>query len=266
MLKIFSLVAISLCTCIPPAVSQSVMGARELGIGQAVTVLPESEWSVFANPAMLSTKHSSVSFFGIRYYGLSEVTDAAVSLQYPVSVGVVAAGLHRYGFDLFSRNRIRLAYKNEFAGFYYGFALNYSHISQGGGYGSAGALGVDVGIATSLFDRVWLGGRSTNVNQPQFGGIEDLPREFSIGMAFILSDFLLLSTDIVKDVRFPVSYRGGIEVEPIRGIVGRAGFTAEPTTYSLGFGYAAKRLKVNVAAQNHQALGISPGFDFTVLW
>jgi len=266
MLKIFSLIIISLCTCISPAVSQSVMGARELGIGQAVTVLPESEWSVFANPAMLSTKRTSVSFFGIRYYGLSELTDAAAALRYPTRIGVLAAGMHRYGFDLFSHNRIRLAYKNEFEGFYFGFALNYSHVSQGGDYGSAGAMGVDVGFATRLFDRVWLGGRSTNVNQPQFAGIEDLPREFSIGAAYVLSDFLLFSTDIVKDVRFPVSYRGGIEVEPVRGIVGRAGITTEPTTYSLGFGYTAKGLKVNIAAQNHQALGISPGFDFTVVW
>ncbi|MDZ7692644.1 MAG: hypothetical protein U5K69_16200 [Balneolaceae bacterium] len=161
--------------------SQSVLGARAIALGQASTALPDTEWSVFANPAMMNTDRRTISFFGIRYYGFSEITDMAASVNYPFKYGVLGAGAHRYGFDLFSKNRMRVTYKNAFQNFHYGAALNYSHVSQGGGYGSAGAIGVDVGIAAALFEGAWIAA-IMNINQPEDGDIDEvLPRELAVG-------------------------------------------------------------------------------------
>ena len=67
--------------------------------------------------------------------------------------------------------------------------------------------------------------------------------------------------DVVKDVRFPVSYRGGIEVNIIQELKGRVGITTEPITYSFGLGYAKDFWEINFAIQHHQLLGLSPGLD-----
>jgi hypothetical protein len=249
---------------------QSVIGARELAVGQATSALQGTNWAMFGNPAMMPLDEKSVSFFGVRYFGFAEITDMAVSATYPTKLGVFGAAAHRYGFDLFNENRLRLGYKNAFMGFHFGAVINYSHVVQGGGYGSAGALGVDVGIAAPITPDFWMGAQATNINQPTYGSRneEKLPRELSIGLSYRLSDFALFTTDVVKDVQFPLSYRAGVEVNIIGKLMGRAGITTQPQTFSAGFGYAGSFWNANVAVQRHEnsVLGYSPAVDFKISW
>ncbi|MDX1618874.1 MAG: hypothetical protein R3224_08820 [Balneolaceae bacterium] len=253
----------------PPAHAQLIMGSRPVAMGQASAALPGLEWALFANPATMHTDKRSISFFGIRYYGFPELTDLAAAANIPTRWGVVGAGAHRYGFDLFSESRIRLGYKNRFRNFHYGLTLNYTHISQGGGYGSAGAWGVDAGMAAAIFDRFWIGARAVNLNQPAYGkgdSAEPLPRELAVGFSYRMSELTLMAVDVVKDVRFPASFRGGVEITVVNDFYARAGVTTEPNTFSIGFGYSTSLWTVNVAAQHHAELGISPGLDLGIHW
>ncbi len=245
--------------------AQSILGARSVSLGQASTALPNTEWALFGNPAMMSAERGSISFFGIRYYGFTEITDMAAAGSYPTNWGVLGVGAHRYGFDLFNENRVRIAYKNAIQRFHYGVVLNYNHVVQGAGYGSDGAIGIDAGIAAMLFEGAWIAARATNINQPKYAKIEEsLPRELAIGLSYQLSEIALFTSDMVKDVRFPLSYRGGIEVYIFQDFAGRIGVTTSPVTFSGGFGYSTKVWRINVAAQNHVELGISPGLDLTI--
>ncbi|MDZ7657667.1 hypothetical protein [Fodinibius sp.] len=149
--------------------AQTVIGARELALGQATSALEGTDWSMFGNPALMSENERTVSFFGVRYFGLAEITDMAFAGYYPTQFGVLGLGAHRYGDDLFNENRLRLGYKHSFAGFHFGAILNYSHVAFGGGYGSAGALGVDVGLAAPIISDLWIGAKATNINQPEYG-------------------------------------------------------------------------------------------------
>lgn len=251
--------------------SQAVLGARELSMGQATTALPNSTWSVFSNPAIMSDKEAAVSFFAVRYFGLAEITDVAASAIYPTNKwGVFAMGAHRYGYDLFNENRLRAGYKNEAGGLHYGCILNYNHVVQGGGYGSAGALGVDIGLAAPITTELWIAAKAVNINQPAYGSRnnEELPRSLSMGFSYRLSEIALFSTEIFKDVRFPAAYRGGVEVNITGGLTGRAGITTAPQTFSAGFGYLDSFWSANIAVQHHEnsILGYSPALDFKVSW
>ncbi len=250
--------------------AQAVMGAREMALGQTGTALQGTSWAMFANPAMMPEDNNTVSFFGVRYFGFADISDMAVSVTYPTKIGVLGAGAHRYGFDLFNENRLRLGYKNSFLRFHYGAILNYSHVVQGGGYGSAGAFGVDIGLAAPIFSDLWIGAKATNLNQPEYGSRnnEKLPRELSVGLSYQLSDIALFTTDVVKDIQFPISYRGGVEVNIIENLMGRAGITTEPQTFSAGFGYSGTFWSANIAVQQHedQVLGYSPAVDFKITW
>jgi hypothetical protein len=257
--------------CIPPdADGQAVLGARELAMGQATTALPNSSWSVFSNPAMISDQESTVSFFGVRYFGLAEITDMAATVNYPTDIGVLSAGAHRYGYDLFNESRLRVGYKHAVAGFHYGFVLNYNHVVQGGGYGSAGAFGIDLGVAAPVIPRLWIGAKAINLNQPAYGSLndEELPRNLSVGLSYFLSDIALFSAEVLKDVRFPLAYRSGIEVNIIAGLMGRAGITTAPQTFAAGFGYESRLWGAGVGVQRHEnsVLGYSPAIDFKVRW
>lgn len=250
--------------------AQAVLGARELGIGQAITALPGNSLSVFANPAMMPEKERSVSFFGVRYYGLAEITDIATAITYPTKLGVFGAGVHRYGFDLFNESRLRLAYKYNFKGFRFGLIANYNHVMQGGEYGSAGTLGMDLGVSAPIIPSLWIGAQAANINRPRYGKLndEELPRFMSFGLSYRLSEIALFSSDIFKDVRFPISYRGGIEVTIVERLQGRAGITTSPQTFSVGFGYKGSTLGANVAVQRHanSHLGYSPAIDLNIRW
>lgn len=250
--------------------AQAVIGARELAVGQAETALEGTTWAMFANPAMMPENQRNVSFFGVRHFGFAEITDMAMSLTHPTKFGVLGIGAHRYGFDLFNENRLRLGYKNSFVGFHYGAILNYSHVVQGGGYGSAGALGVDVGLAAPIIADLWIGAKATNINQPEYGSRnnEKLPRELSVGLSYRLSEMALFTTDVVKDVQFPISYRGGVEINIIEGLTGRAGIITAPQMFTAGLGYSGSFWSANVAVQRHedQVLGYSPAIDFKISW
>lgn len=261
---------------------QVVLGARAISLGQATTALPDDEWSVFENPAMISNQQRSVSFFGMRYYGLPDLTDVAAVVTYPTKIGVLGGGAHRYGNDLFSESRIRVTYKNDYQRFHYGIAINYNHVAISRGtssvnYGSYGAVGIDLGLAAKIIDGLWIGAKTTNVNQGQYGEVqlqdgsiyaEEVPRNLSIGLSYRLSGVALFTTDVIKDVSFPISYRAGVEIDIVENLKARAGITTSPQTFSGGFGYNTNSWGFNLVVQRHEesALGYSPGLDFNISW
>lgn len=244
--------------------SQLTMGADGVALGQATTALQNNSWAIFSNPATINNQSKSLSFFSLRNYGFAELTDIAAVGSIPTPFGIAAFGFHRYGGDLFNETRVRLGYANSWEDLKFGVVLNYNHISQASPYGSGGALGVDLGVAAKLTEGLWLGARTTNVNQPSYdfaAADESLSRELSLGLSYDLDQNALFLFDVIKDVRFPVSYRGGVEVKVIENLKGRVGVSAEPNAYSFGIGYGSDFWEANIAFQRHEAIGFSPGID-----
>lgn len=247
------------------ATGQNSMGAKLVSMGQAGVALPDSEWSLFSNSALLSTNHNSASFYRFRYVGISEITDLAAVLNLQTRFGTIGFAIHRYGFNLFNENRLMIGFKKSFDTFHAGISTSYYHVSQGGGYGSAGALGVDIGIAAELADGLWIGGRASNVNYPSYGKSEEtVPRDLAVGFSYQLAENTVLSMEAMKDVMFPLSLRSGLQLELIPLFFARAGFTTNPETYSVGFGYAQDRWSINIGIQQHNPLGLSPALDLGI--
>lgn len=261
----FCLVAISGIFIVDIACSQTTIGARSVAIGQTGTAVPGDQWAIFSNTALMTTDQRQVSFYGFRYVGFTEISDLAASGSYPADFGTFGAAFHRFGFDLFNETHLRLAYKRQFNHVHAGLGINYAHVQQGGGYGSAGALGIHLGIAAQIIESVWLGARATNINQPTYDNTEEyLPRELAIGISYFPSDRLMLTADAVKDVRFPLSVRTGAEIELINGLHARTGITTQPETYAGGFGYRTAQWQINIGVQQHIPLGLSPAIDLGV--
>lgn len=262
--KFLMVFAISLFS-IYTAQAQNTMGAKSLAMGQTGTAIPDSEWSLYSNASLIPSNGNRVSFYGFRYVGLSEISDISTVISMQSKIGTVAAGIHRYGFDLFNETRMLIAVKQSFEPLYAGFSISYYHISQGGSYGSAGGLGMHLGLAAKISEHVWLGARTTNINQPSYGRSEEmLPRELAIGISYEISETLLFTSDLVKDVLFPVSIRAGLEFELFRNLFARMGITTEPETYTFGFGYLVGSLQVNIGLQQHRFLGLSTAVDIGI--
>lgn len=243
--------------------AQAAIGARSLAMGQTGAAHQYDTWAIFNNPSLMKTDVYTFSFYGMRYAGFDELTDLATSITLDAGSGVIGAGFHRYGFDLFSESRFRLGYSNRAEGFHYGLALNYSHVSQGGDYGSAGAVGLDAGLAAELGSRLLLAARTMNLNRPTYGDTDEgLYRDLAIGLTYRTVNRFSSVIELVKDARFPISIRSGIEVFLMPSFCIRAGITLEPVTWSFGIGFITETISVNIAVQNHEVLGLSPGVDF----
>jgi len=260
---IFCVIAISgVFVLAESSFAQHSIGARSVASGQTGVSVPVESWSIFSNAALLSTDEKRISFYGFRYTGIAEISDAAFSASIPIFGGAAGAAVHRYGFHLFNETRIRAGYKKSWHTFHAGFALNYTYIQQGGGYGSAGAAGADIGVAAEIIPGLWFGSRATNVNQPSFqNSDEELPRELAAGLTYFPVQQVMISSEIVKDVRFPASFRAGLNAELIPGFWARTGVTTQPETYSAGFGYQTSSWQINLAIQQHNPLGLSPAID-----
>lgn len=248
-----------------PSTAQNIIGARSIAMGQTGVALPGTAWSAFTNAALMPEDKNEASFYGFRYVGISEITDMAASLTYSTDLGVLGGAVHRYGFNLFNENRFLAAYKNSLGKFHYGGSVSYIHVNQGGIYGSGGAVGFDLGLAAEIIPDLLFGARATNINQPGYGSTdEELPRELAAGLSYHFTSTALITTEIVKDVMFPLSFRTGIEFEVLTSLFARAGFTTNPETYSFGFGYLADRWTINFGLQQHNPLGLSPALDLGI--
>jgi len=248
-----------------PVFSQATIGAKEQAMGLTGVALPGSNFAIFSNPALIPDDRNSLSLYALRFSGFSELTDIAAAGSATFSWGTAGLGLHRFGFDLFNETRLHLAYKNNVEQFYYGVAFNYSTINQGDEYGSASAFGFNAGVAAEIIPDLWIAARATNINQPVYGNSEEeLPRDLALGFSIKPAPVILYTLDIVKDVQFPASVRSGIEVQLVTKFFGRAGFTTEPVSYTLGFGYEPELFRFNIAVQQHEVLGLSPSIDLQI--
>jgi hypothetical protein len=243
--------------------AQGTMGSRVFALGQSGTALTNDHWSLFQNPSLMETDDYTVSFYAMRFAGIEELTDLAFTLQMDTPAGRAGIGLHHFGFDLFREIRIRVGYGNRLDLFHYGAALTYFHIEQGGGFGSAGALGIDAALAAQLGNRILFGATAVNLNQPAYGNSEEeLYRSLALGFSYQMTNEILFLFDVVKDVRFPISIRSGIEAEIVTGFYIRAGITTEPLTWTAGIGLKTGTISINIAVQQHDPLGLSPAVDF----
>lgn len=247
-----------------PLAAQVNIGARNAALGMATTALYENNWGLFSNPASLHADALELGFFGFQNYGFPELTDISANLVAPVPGGASAIGFYRFGDDLYSETNINLAYKYSFNGVHAGASVEYRHLSLSEAYGSGGAVSFTVGLITEITGALNFGAKIRNFNRGSYAfeyNDEELPQDVSIGAFYQLEESALLIFDVIKDVRFPTNYRGGIEIEIVDSLVGRVGATYDPVIYTFGIGYSKIRWQINIAVQQHEVLGTSPGAD-----
>ena len=249
------------------SVAQISYGSRASALNHAVTALDNHDWSIYGNPATVSESTKQFSFYYVRYYGISEIADIALSASYPIKWGVLSTGIHNYGFELYRETNLSLAWMYKYNRIKSAIRIHYDYIAFPSPYGSAGTMGLDIGVLLQLADILDVGATAVNINRPQIGvQAEDLPRLMTIGFAYKPLDKGILLFDLVKDVRFPLSVRSAIEYTLLDVLIFRAGVGNEPINTTFGAGFVIKKIKVNLAVERHQDLGWSPGIDIGFNW
>ncbi len=243
-------------------------GARALALGRATTALEGDVWG-HHNPASWATLPGrAASAFASQAFGLGELRLGAVAVAEPTRFGTVAASARSYGFEDFRETRFGLGFARAFAvsasrRVHAGLRLGYTSVSIPG-FGSAGVLGLSLGVMTEVLPGLGFGFHAYNLNRPAFSEFDPLRRGLEVGFAYRPAERALVLLGIDKEVEFPLSFRGGLEVQPVDVLVLRTGFTTEPVRFSAGVGVQTGLLRADVSAERHEWIGWTPAFGVSV--
>lgn len=248
----------------PPLCAQLILGARETAMGQAVTAIQGAGFSAFANPAALHKDERGMSFYSIRYYGISELTDVAAQIYGNLFSIPVAAGIHHFGGSNYQETRLKTSVAVQLTGsISIGGATTLTSYQFGGVYQNRSSAALDAGFLWKPSEQFAAGARTVNLIGGKLPQAAQPAREIAVGFLYRPAEEVLFTADLVDDVRYDASIRAGTEFMIGKMIALRAGITTAPETASLGVGLYLGSLKANLVMQRHSvgALGMSPGID-----
>lgn len=250
-----------------PAFERMNHGSRAAAMGNSLVALAANEWSAFVNPAGLQTiRERTISLFYVpQPFEIKELSHGAVSYVEPTSFGAFAVSGSTLGFELYRETRIGISYSDEFVkAVKAGVNLNYYSVSIQN-YGSAGTIGIDVGLLVEISDEVRWGFAAFNLNAPKIGAAkEKLPQMFSTGVTFAPVSEAIIAASLVKDVRFPVELHMGVEYSLLEMIALRAGTTSDPNTLNAGIGIKYSFAQFDYAFSSHGELGMTHQFSLSL--
>jgi hypothetical protein len=237
-----------------PAFSLLPAGARINGIGQTSGIMRPDPFSPFIIPAALGRLDRSIA--GMHYtrlFGLKELAQITCALNIKSPAGGFAFGGQRFGSQLYGETCVHA-----------GWGMPVTPDLSVGIMAHSGQLviddrtrnvwWIDLGLIYRLSGRFLVGFSASNVTHQRIGPQEPLPQQTVASISCSPADQLTCTFECIKEVRFPLEIRGGIEYcFPVIAI--RAGFTDSPARMTFGTGVFLNGCRLNYALVYHSLLG-----------
>jgi len=240
--------------------------ARSMAIAGAGITFAD-HWACFHNQAALGfIKTTSIGVYTENRYNIKELNSGAIALAIPLKK-FGSFGLSYYIFNnssIYNRQKYSLAYakllgKNFSAGVQ--FDLLYTHVNN---YDNNLSFCGEIGILYRIHPKWEIGVHVFNLTGANYQKYEkeQIPTIMNIGVGWHLSENTLLVVEIENSTYNNITVRGGIEYEVSKKVAFQLGMRSNPWINTFGFSYKAKNLRINIAMEYHQLLGISPGISF----
>ena len=243
------------------------IGARAIGLNGAFTSQSDNSLAIFYNPSGLGqVKYREVSvFYCPSPFGISEISTAALTYAEPLKFGTIGIGVKTYGFELYRETSISLSFGNDFRKkIFYGFNANFYNLKIQN-YNSASSFGADVGAMAYITDFLKWGFFAKNFTGTKIGeSKEKLAQVYRTGFTAQPRNDLNFVLEVEKDVRYPLSFRGGMEYFINDYVNIRAGVGTEPTSFSGGIAINYNIFQLDYAIYNYRDLGITNQGSITV--
>jgi hypothetical protein len=237
-----------------PAFSPLPAGARINGIGQTSGFMKPSPFSPLIIPAALGRLNRSVAgMHHTRLFGLKELSQFTCALNILSPVGGFALGGQRFGSQKYGESCIHAGWGNAV-----------TSVLSAGIMAHLGQLVInditknvwwlDLGLIYSLSANFLIGFSASNINHQRIALHEPLPQQTLVSLSCSPTDQLICTLEWIKEVRFPMEIRGGIEYcFPVIAI--RAGFTDSPGRMTFGTGVSLNGCRLDYALVYHSLLG-----------
>ena len=245
------------------------IGARSSGMGNA-SVSFGDVWSAHHNQAGLGfVRDISAGAYYENRFLLKEISIKGGVVALPVKGGTFGLSISNFGYSLYHENKYSLSFAKAFGDkLSAGVAIDYLTTKIAEGYGSKGVLAAEFGIQAKPLKGLTIGAHVFNPTRSKAADYNDerLPTIIRFGGDYDFSEKVKVAVETEKDMSQKAIFKAGIEYKPVKEFYLRAGIGTNPTLTSFGFGINLKNLKIDVAGNYHQTLGISPQLGLTYIF
>jgi hypothetical protein len=244
------------------------IGARSSAMGNASVSFTDM-WSAHHNQAGLGfVKDISAGAYYENRFLVKEISVKGGVLALPVKAGTFGLCISNFGYSLYSENKYSLSFAKAFGEkFSAAIAMDYLTTKIAEDYGSKGVLAAEAGIIAKPVKGLTIGAHVFNPTRSKISEYDDerLPTIIRLGADYNFSEKVTLAVEAQKDIKYKAEFKAGLEYKAVKEFYLRIGVSTNPTLSSFGFGINLKNFKIDISANYHQTLGISPqlGLSYT---
>jgi hypothetical protein len=239
------------------------VGARSSAMGNASVSLSDV-WSTHHNQAGLGfiTGVTAGVYYENRFL-IKELSLKSAAFAIPVKAGAFGFCISNFGYSSYNENKYSLSYAKAFGKkFSMGVAMDYLSTKIAEGYGTKGVFVAEIGVQAKPLKGLTVGAHLFNPSHVKLSDYTDerIPTIIRLGLNYNFSNKVTVAIEDEKDISKKSVVKFGIEYMPVKEFYLRAGISTNPNLSSFGFGINLKYIKLDVSANYHQILGISPQF------
>ncbi|MEM9261451.1 MAG: hypothetical protein AAGA62_17560 [Bacteroidota bacterium] len=237
-----------------------VAGNRGLALGGAGVTFNDA-YAVWTNPAGLGDMDRlGVNVSGEQRFGISELQLVSLGAAIPTDFGGIGVSISSFGFSTLRESRVGLSYGRRLApNFRIGVGLlGFNTAIEG--YDSRFAATFSIGFQVDILPELSVGFRAFSPLRVETVEGEYLPQLLSAGFSYNPNEKVTVLAEVHQDLDVTARFRGGIEYSLSQELDLRFGVASGPAEVSFGAGYfASENIRIEVAANYHETLGLSPG-------
>ncbi len=234
-------------------------GSRSEAMGGVSTTFQE-KGALLGNVAGLAAMSQfSVTVSAEQRFLLAEIRQLAVGAALPTSAGTFGISAVQFGNDLYSEQKIGLAYARKLmSNLQIGAQFDYLNLSIED-YGQKDLITFEVGMQWQVVRSISLGAHVFNPVRTEILEDEKLPTLFALGLQYQPTNLVTVVAEVEKDLDYEANVKVGIEYAFQENLFFRTGISTNPVLFSFGVGYQLKNgIGIDVATSMHQVLGWSP--------
>lgn len=233
-------------------------GARSAALGEA-SVTIHDPYAMFNNISGIAREENftgSLSFE--NRFGISSFNTVAAGIIFPKNWGNTTLNFFKFGDDLYSEQKIGLGYAHNISMVSLGAQINYVQYFIEG-YGSKGAIVLELGGIAEIIPELIFGAHIYNVTQSQLSASDDehIATTLKAGLSYRPLKKLMINIESEKEVTSKARFKLGIEYEIINHLYLRSGFSPGSGHGYHGIGFQAGRFVIDYALSNNFQLGFS---------
>ena len=242
------------------------VGPVSLGLG-GISAPLDNGWSIFNNPAGLSSTESINSVFGYQtIFNFAPFNTVAAAINVPTSIGTASLGAYRFGDRVFSSQMASLGFARKVGIMGLGIKANVLQYNIDG-FGTRTVFIAEMGCLATLSPVLTFGMHIYNFTQAVIAKetYEKVPTIIRLAVDYHPTDALNLFIEAEKDVIRAPNLKLGLAYRVVEALELRTGFSMVNKNHAFGAGFKINRFMIDYGVKVNTNAGATHNFGLNFM-